>query len=569
MAQGRNDTHDRGRTGAAQRLRETIGAAAFDRYFCEAGVASGGSAPACLDTDNGRLRVRVANPFAGSLIEQRFSAALEAAARAEGLAPAVIEVDPAASWRRRGDTPDREPAGEPNRDTPNGTSAKAPAQNAPTAPGRPGDSRHVSTRPSHDLDRAAPRLAAGATRRPGSVRTNQNAGTASGGFPGNGPADRRLEDFVVGPSNRAAYEAACRMGDAQDDPGFGPLVIYGACGVGKSHLLRGVATRFRETSGDRSRTQVRSTTAEAFMSAYVEAVKASRVPAFQRQFRRVALLCIDDVHFLANKGGTQRELLHTFDALDLTGARVVLVTDEHPRDIAKLSQPLVSRFVGGVVVRIDAPDDDLAERIVERMATQRNLVLADGAARAVVTWVRTAARSRSGEAAEASARDLAGAVARLKATCSVSPHLLGPAGTVGAVMVDAALSPAGASGDGGPRASARAGYRHGRAAIREIIDASATTLGVTVGEVLGRGRHKRVVLARSVASYLCREMTNHSTPEIAVKLGRPNHSTVVTASQRVTNMIKAGERVAVGGASDGLLVEDLVGEVRRRVSAGR
>ncbi|MEM1184538.1 MAG: DnaA/Hda family protein [Planctomycetota bacterium] len=549
MSQGRTDHGGVAVRAAVDRLRAMIGEAAFDRYFAshEPDEARTDEGLAHLERDEGRLRVRVPSRFAGSLIERRFGPALQEAAGAGGLGSASIEVDARASWRR--------PSDDSTRDAPS-------AHGRSPGAGRPGSSSGLDAVPG----------ARAHTARPGAA-SSRSAGPRAGSHAGAGarsrPADsntigRRLEDFVVGPSNREAYEAACRMGDPDRDPGFGPLVIYGPCGVGKTHLLRGVASRFGQTSDGRP-ALVRTTTAEAFTSAYIESVRSGNVAAFQRSFRRVSLLCIDDIHFLAKKDGTQRELLHTFDALDLNGARIVLVSDEHPRDIRMLSEPLVSRFIGGVVVRVGAPDDALAERIVTKLATRSGLVLGSGAAKAAVTWIRSAAAARGGERVHASARELAGAVARLKATAGVSPELLSPDGSIGAVLVDAALSPRGAAGDG---ASGRGAIGSGRASIRAIVDASADALGVSVSELMGRGRHRRVVLARSIASYLCREMTNHSTPEIAVKLGRPNHSTVVTASRRLASKMEASERVSVGCSSDGLLVSDLVAQVRRRVSAG-
>ncbi len=546
--------------GREAQLRAVLGPAVFDRYFCWAGEATP-AAPgglACVDEVDGRLRVRVPTRFAHSLIERRFGAALEDAAGACGLASATIELD---TRLQAGRTAGDEQRGGGPAGSARGEGA---TEDRTVAPGRGAE----SGRPRREAD-ATPANGRAHRHSPGPHTPHARA---HNGARSTTPAAARLDDFVTGRSNRQAYEASARMGDAERHPGFATLVVYGPCGVGKTHLLRGVATRFAETGGDPRR--IRCTTAEQFTNEYIDAVKSGGVGQFQKNYRRVSLLCIDDIHFLATKGGTQKELLHTFDALDLCGARVVLVSDEHPRDIELLSEPLVSRFMGGAVVRIDAPDDDLAERLTEHLAKRGTpggpagtgglgcLRLGAGAARAIVDWTKRSVRNGVGRDRGAlSARDLVGAVARVRATADVAPDLLSPDGTVGAVLVDAALAPAGAAGPGGLNPS-------GPIKLAAIVEASAEVIGVSVGEVLGRGRHKRVVLARSVAAYLCREMTSHSTPEIATKLGRPNHSTVVTASQRVRASIVSGERVAVGSVHDGTLVSELVASVERRVRMG-
>jgi chromosomal replication initiator protein DnaA len=519
-------------------LRDAIGATAFERYFAPAPAGSmpPGAPLARIDGDEGRLRVRVSTPFAASLIKRRFGSALDAAANASGLGETTIELDPT--------------VGEPGR-----VAGRAEG-------GAAGGAQDVSR------TETAPGRRAGGGRRSGlagsrSARVSGRHAFGPGGQ-GAAPDGPRLESFAVGTSNRAAYNAATRVADARTSPGFATLVIYGACGVGKTHLLRGIAARYAETGDARG---IRCTTAEAFTNDYIEAVRSSTVGAFQKSYRRVSLLCIDDIHFLATRGGTQKELLHTFDALDLVGARVVLVSDEHPRDIKLLSEPLVSRFVGGAVTRIDPPEPELAVRLVEHLATRRRpdgsagLRLADGAAQAVVDWTHRglADRGRS----SISARDLSGAVSRVRATAEVSPELIGADGTIGAVLVDAALSPSGGSGADASR------HLVGPIRMDRVVEVCADALEVEVSEVLGRGRHRRVVLARALAAYLGRRLTNLSTPEIALKLGRNNHSTVVTASRRLAGQIESGERVRVGCTHDGATLGEFATSVERRVRAGR
>lgn len=162
---------------------------------------------------------------------------------------------------------------------------------------------------------------------------------------------RRLDDFVPGPANQLALDAARRMAQAHDELRF--LVVHGGCGVGKTHLLQGLCRARREHS---PQARIRYVPAEQFTNEYIHAVRAGQVDGFRGRMRRVDLLVIDDVHFLADKAATQSEFLHTLDALDLAGAQVALASDEHPRLIRKFGQSLVSRMLAGMVVRVETPD---------------------------------------------------------------------------------------------------------------------------------------------------------------------------------------------------------------------
>src|SRR5690606_39872661 len=132
-----------------------------------------------------------------------------------------------------------------------------------------------------------------------------------------------------------------------------------------------------------------------------DALPICSLEAFRKRYRGVDLLCIDDVHFVAGKKATESELLHTIDALDLDGARVMLVSDEHPKRIERLSHRLVSRCVSGMVVRIEPPDQELRSLLATRIAERRGLSLEPGAADAIAS------------ACHASAREVEGAVLRV------------------------------------------------------------------------------------------------------------------------------------------------------------
>lgn len=338
----------------------------------------------------------------------------------------------------------------------------------------------------------------------------------------------KLSEFMVGTSNRLAYAAAIRVAE---DPTFsGSIFIHSECGMGKTHLLQGLAIRFLEIHPAAS---VRYTTAETFTNEYVMAIKANKMDAFRKQYRKLDLLCVDDVHFFSRKEATQGELLHTFDAIGLEGARVVLASDEHPREIATLSERLRSRFMAGAVVKIDAPDADLRPRLIRHLASRRGLTLEDAAV--ALLSERTSRSIGTLGGFGGSVREIDGLLIQVEAVYRLLPEFASTDGHIGAILVRKALGLA-----DGERGSARA---RKPITIHAISSEVCKALSVEVSELMGKGRHKRVVLARALTAHLCRKLTNHSFPEIARGMGRPNHSTVITACKRLAQQISVNERV--------------------------
>lgn len=336
---------------------------------------------------------------------------------------------------------------------------------------------------------------------------------------GSGATWRRLDDFVVGDCNRLAYEAANRVATGAPHDQFGGLFLHGPSGLGKTHLLQGIVSRFRETHPG---AKVRYTTGEQFTNAFISALKTNKLDEFRRQHRGLDLLCVDDVHFLSQKSKTQDELLHTFDALDLSGARVVLASDEHPHKIARFCEKLVSRFISGMVVRLDKPDASIRAEIARRLLLKRGIMPATGVGEAIASRC------------DGSVRELEGAVTRVLAVRELLADAA-PAGTVDTACVERAL------GRSSRSTTARRPLR-----TEEIADAVCESLGVSKAEVLGNGRHKRVVLARSMIALLARRLTTRSFPEIARDLRRPSHSSIVTACKRLSTQIERNETADAG-----------------------
>jgi chromosomal replication initiator protein len=347
---------------------------------------------------------------------------------------------------------------------------------------------------------AAPAIAASPAARP----------TAAAAIPGPVINPKyTLEEFVVGPSNQMAYHAAVRVAE---HPGqqFNPLFIHGHCGLGKTHLLQGICQRFAKLHPTKKWLYL---TGEAFTNEFLEAIRTHKTEAFRRRIRSADLLVIDDVHFLANKKATQEEFLHTFNQVDAHGRQVVLASDCAPKQIQSLSEQLSSRFVSGMVLRVDSPDLPTRLEILRRRVARNGWNVADP----VLTHLAKSATS--------SVRELEGLLLQVVAGIS---------------LIDAGKG-------AGPEAAAVMASIKERTAMRgpvpaeRIVAAVAEHFSLEAGALLGGGREKTVSTARAVAMYLARQHTGMSYPEIGRALGNKNHSTAIAACQRVEGLISAGE----------------------------
>lgn len=373
----------------------------------------------------------------------------------------------------------------------------------------------------------------------------------------------RLEEFIVGESNRLAHTAAARIAEGVDDAIFSPLFIHGPSGVGKTHLLQGIARRFL---GRAPGSRVRYVTAEAFTNEYITAIRSNSTDTFRRGLRGVKLLCLDDVHFLRGKKSTQNELLYTLDAIALTEARVVLASDEHPRRIGEFSEHLISRFLSGAVVRIEEPDAELCGRLVRALAMRRELPLTDDGLAVLIQKAVNGGGSEGagGNGGGRSVREIEGLLNQVEAVRRLTPDLCGGLGPMDASAVRRALG----LSEG---AAMHRGRNRKPVRMETILREACVQLRVEAEDLFGKGRHRRVVLARGLIVRLARELTTLSYPEIARGLGRPNHSTVITANQRIGRQLESGTLADCGPDLAGLTIADLLTRIRGRVldAAGR
>ena len=336
------------------------------------------------------------------------------------------------------------------------------------------------------------------------MRFNDGAGT-----PGKGRLRHDLESYIVGPSNQLAYNAAIYVAEF---PGaqYNPLFIHGSCGLGKSHLLQGLCRQFIHHHPAKKWMYV---TGEEFTNDFLLALRNNRVDQFRRKMRELDLLVIDDVHFLSGKKATQEEFLHTFNAIEAMGKQVVLASDEHPKMINEFGESLINRFVSGMVVRVDPPNYNMRCEILRTISLRNRINLPEE----VIAWVARRVTQN--------VRELEGAITRITAHTRLSGR-----------PVDVNLA----------QESLGDLDRQLVAPVKpeSVLNSVCGYFGLEMRELMSGRRQRTISLARSIAMYLVRKTSKLSFPEIAMKMGKRNHSTVISACRRIERAAAKNELLA-------------------------
>lgn len=337
---------------------------------------------------------------------------------------------------------------------------------------------------------------------------------AAGSFAGPRPKLRHdLTTFVVGPSNQFAYNCAIYVAQF---PGaqYNPLFIHGGCGLGKTHLLQGLCKEFQKFHPTKRWSYM---TGEDFTNDFLTALRTGKVEAFRRRMRDLDLLVIDDVHFLAGKKATQEEFLHTFNAIEASGRQVVMASDAHPKMIEEFGESLINRFVSGMVVRIDPPNFIMRCEILRALSVRTGFVLPDE----VSGWIARRVTQN--------VRELEGAITRMSA------HVLHSGREPDVELAQEALGDL---------------DRHSAAPVKPeaILHAVCDYFGVENKDLMSGRRQRTISLARSVAMFLVRKTARLSFPEIGHRLGKRNHSTVISACRRIERAISRNDELAWNSA---------------------
>ena len=338
-----------------------------------------------------------------------------------------------------------------------------------------------------------------------------------------------FDNFVVGESNQLAYHAANAVAEtgktsADGDPsgGYNPLFIYAGPGMGKTHLLHAIGNRALEQNRS-----VLYVTSEQFTNEFVSAIHRRAMREFRDRYRGVDLLLMDDVQFLAGKEQTQESLFHTFNDLHQAGAQIVLTSDRPPHTIAPLEERLRSRFQWGLLADIRPPSLEMRLAILRAWAAAQRANAPD----AVLDLIA--------QRANRNVRQLQGAFNRVMAMARLMNAPLTPESV--AEQLDGIAGP-------DPRADVTPD---------QVLDTVARHFGVSVEQILGRGRTATVAQARQVVMYLLAVEMGMPPTGIGRALSGRNHSTVIHGVEKIRAAVATDERLrrSVNGIKAALLDE--------------
>ncbi|MEV1142404.1 chromosomal replication initiator protein DnaA [Micromonospora sp. NPDC049799] len=361
----------------------------------------------------------------------------------------------------------------------------------------------VSPRDQHVI-RALPRDGAtdsgpgrgGADHRPGG-RDDRRAGADGGGNRLN--PKYMFETFVIGSSNRFAHAASVAVAESPAKA-YNPLFIYGSSGLGKTHLLHAIGHYATTLGNARS---VRYVSTEEFTNDFINSLRDDKISAFQRRYRDVDILLIDDIQFLENRERTQEEFFHTFNTLHNANKQIVITSDRSPKQLATLEDRLRTRFEWGLLADIQPPDLETRIAILQKKAAQERLYAPPDVLEFIASRVSN------------SIRELEGALIRVTAFASLTRS------TVELSLAEEVLRdfiPDGA----GPEITAD-----------QIMVSTSEYFGVSLEDLRGHSRSRVLVNARQVAMYLCRELTDLSLPRIGQAFGGRDHTTVMHADRKI------------------------------------
>ena len=319
-----------------------------------------------------------------------------------------------------------------------------------------------------------------------------------------------FERFVTGPSNRFAHAAALSVAEAPARA-YNPLFVYGSAGLGKTHLLQAVGNYVHENF---PRMRVRYVSTETFMNVFVETLRAKDdMGAFRRRYRECDLLLIDDVQFMDRKESLQEELFHTFNSLYGSSKQIVLTSDRAPRAIENLEDRLRSRLLSGLTTDIQPPELETRIAILRTKAEHEHSVVGDDVLDLIATKVKE------------NIRELEGALIRVTAYASLNRQPL-TRELAESVLADFVASQQ-------PR----------QITARQIIDVSARHFGFSVDELIGPSRRRPLVIARQIAMFLFRELTDFSYPAIGREFSDRDHTTVIHAVEKISGLMKERRQV--------------------------
>jgi len=312
-----------------------------------------------------------------------------------------------------------------------------------------------------------------------------------------------FETFVIGASNRFAHAAAVAVAEAPAKA-YNPLFIYGESGLGKTHLLHAIGAYAKELYGS---IRVRYVSSEEFTNDFINSIRDDKASVFQRRYRDLDILLVDDIQFLENKERTQEEFFHTFNTLYNSNKQIVISSDRPPKQLTTLEDRLRSRFEWGLITDIQPPELETRIAILRKKAAQDKLNASDEVLEFIASKISS------------NIRELEGALIRITAFASLNRQPV-DMGLAEIVLKDLIPDQA------GPEITSST-----------IMAQTASYFSLTLEDLCGSNRSRVLVNARQIAMYLCRELTDLSLPKIGQTFGGRDHTTVMHADRKIRQLM--------------------------------
>jgi chromosomal replication initiator protein len=312
-----------------------------------------------------------------------------------------------------------------------------------------------------------------------------------------------FDSFVVGDGNRFAH-AACLAVAQSPSKSYNPLFVYGGVGLGKTHLIQAIG---RYITQQNVKIKVLYISSEKFTNEMIDSIRDDRTVAFRDKYRSVDVLLIDDIQFLAGKERTQEEFFHTFNTLYDSNKQIVITSDRPPKDIPTLENRLISRFEWGLTTDIQPPDFETRIAILRKKAQAENLSVPTE----VIDFIA--------EKIPSNIRQLEGALTKLVAFSTFTKKELSVS-LAQDILKD--IIP----------------LENKKISIDQIQKVVTDYYTIKVNSLLSKKRTKDIVLARQVAIYLSRELTDLSLTSIGEAFGRRDHTTIIHSYTKIKNKIK-------------------------------
>ena len=312
-----------------------------------------------------------------------------------------------------------------------------------------------------------------------------------------------FDTFVPGSSNRFA-PAAARAVAEQPAKAYNPLFVYGESGLGKTHLLHAIGHYARTLYAGM---KVRYVSSEEFTNEFINSIRDDKAKEFQRRYRDIDVLLVDDIQFLSGKVQTQEEFFHTFNTLHNANKQIVITSDLPPKQLQGFEDRMSSRFEWGLITDVQPPDLETRIAILRKKSAQERLTAPPEVLEFIASKMST------------NIRELEGALIRVTAFASLNraPVTLDLAEIVLKDLVTDAAGP--------------------EITSNLIMTQTAGYFGVTMDDLTGASRSRVLVTARQIAMYLCRELTDLSLPKIGQQFGGRDHTTVMHADRKVRQLI--------------------------------